>query len=136
MSDHPDISPAQISAQVDAWLAEHWSPALRLQAWRELLVDGGWAAPAWPVAYFGRNYSAEQAAAVAVGDPLGLLAEQLASLAEDRASGADDVARRVARAEILCLRWGSAIARPRQSLSMLRQGVRSLRARQAERKST
>ncbi|MEZ6015978.1 MAG: hypothetical protein R3F49_12740 [Planctomycetota bacterium] len=40
---------------------------------------------------------AGQAAAAALDDPSGLLAEQLASLAEDRSSGADEVARRVAR---------------------------------------
>ena len=64
-TQHPDISPAQIRDEVGAWLDEHWSPERDLREWREILVEGGWAAPTWPEAYFGRNYSASQAAVVA-----------------------------------------------------------------------
>jgi len=65
MAEHPQIPIAEIKSQVDNWLQANWSPDLDLKAWREILVEGGWAAPAWPEEYFGRNFSAEQAAAVA-----------------------------------------------------------------------
>lgn len=65
MSEHPAISVTEIQAEVNAWLDQHWSVDLSLTSWRETLVAGGWAAPAWPVEYYGRGYSEEQAAAVA-----------------------------------------------------------------------
>ena len=58
------MSILEIQAQVNAWLDEHWSPELSLAAWREKLVEGGWAAPTWPTEYFGRDFTAEQGAAV------------------------------------------------------------------------
>lgn len=58
-------APAQILDEVRAWLADHWRIDRSLSQWREILVDAGWAAPTWPEEYFGRGYSAEQAAAVA-----------------------------------------------------------------------
>lgn len=58
-------SKEQIQLEVGQWLDEHWSVDLSLSAWRTLLVDGGWAAPAWPTEFFGREFSEEQAAAVA-----------------------------------------------------------------------
>ncbi|MEM9623316.1 MAG: acyl-CoA dehydrogenase family protein [Pseudomonadota bacterium] len=65
MSDHPQIAVQDIKAEVDAWLQENWSTDLDLGVWRDRLVEGGWAAPAWPEEFYGRNYSPEQAAAVA-----------------------------------------------------------------------
>ncbi|TNF88563.1 MAG: acyl-CoA dehydrogenase [Gammaproteobacteria bacterium] len=55
----------KIEQEVNAWLDEHWDPSLSLEAWRTLLVDGGWATPAWPGEYFGRDFTIEQAAVVA-----------------------------------------------------------------------
>ena len=65
MSDHPDISIETIQTEVRQWLQEHWRADRALTEWREILVEGGWAAPSWPVEYYGRNYSSSQAAAVA-----------------------------------------------------------------------
>jgi len=65
MADHPDISLADIKSQVSAWLDEHWRPDRNLSEWREILVEGGWAAPTWPEEYYGRNYSSAQAGVVA-----------------------------------------------------------------------
>ena len=45
-------------------LQEHWDVSRGLAAWREILVEGGWAAPTWPEEYYGRNFSIEQAGAV------------------------------------------------------------------------
>ncbi len=65
MAEHPDISLDAIRAEVNQWLEAHWSVELSLAAWRETLVEGGWAAPSWPQAFYGRDYSPEQAAVVA-----------------------------------------------------------------------
>ena len=53
-----------ISVELNAWLDQNWSPDRSLIEWRDLLVDGGWAAPGWPRAYFGRDFSPEQSALV------------------------------------------------------------------------
>jgi alkylation response protein AidB-like acyl-CoA dehydrogenase len=53
-----------ISVELNAWLDQNWSPDRSLVEWRDLLVDGGWAAPGWPSAYFGRDFSPEQSAVV------------------------------------------------------------------------
>jgi len=53
-----------ISVELNAWLDQNWSPDRSLIEWRDLLVDGGWAAPGWPRAYFGRDFSPEQIALV------------------------------------------------------------------------
>ncbi len=55
----------QIAEAVNGWLDEHWDPNLSLKAWREVLVDGGWATPHWPSAFFGRDFTLEQSAIVA-----------------------------------------------------------------------
>jgi alkylation response protein AidB-like acyl-CoA dehydrogenase len=54
----------QISQAVNAWLDDHWDPELSLEAWRTLLVDGGWAIPNWPSEYFGRDFTLEQTGVV------------------------------------------------------------------------
>ena len=45
-----------IRAELESWLDENWSPDRSLLAWRDILVDGGWAAPGWPSEYFGRGF--------------------------------------------------------------------------------
>ncbi|MBT7334928.1 MAG: acyl-CoA dehydrogenase [Gammaproteobacteria bacterium] len=59
------MADAEVRETVRSWLTEHWDINRPLDEWRECLVDGGWAAPAWPVEFFGRGYSVEQAALVA-----------------------------------------------------------------------
>jgi alkylation response protein AidB-like acyl-CoA dehydrogenase len=65
MTDHPAGTYDEIYAEVSEWLQRNWDPSSGLEAWRERLVEGGWAAPSWPVEYYGRNFSEEQASAVA-----------------------------------------------------------------------
>ncbi len=64
MSDDAQRTLAAIKSEVGAWLDEHWDPHRSLRAWREILVAGRWAAPAWPKEYFGRSYSPAEVAAV------------------------------------------------------------------------
>jgi alkylation response protein AidB-like acyl-CoA dehydrogenase len=52
------ISPESVRSEVRAWVAEHWDPALSLRAWRERLVDSGWAVPTWPERWYGRGLPA------------------------------------------------------------------------------
>lgn len=54
-----------VRAELRAWLREHWDPERPLAEWREILVDSGWAAPAWPVEYYGRGLPPASAAAAA-----------------------------------------------------------------------
>jgi alkylation response protein AidB-like acyl-CoA dehydrogenase len=46
-----------------AWLAEHWTGAGG-RAWRELVVDSGWAALRWPPQWYGRGLTDDEATAV------------------------------------------------------------------------
>lgn len=55
----------EIRKEVERWLDANWSPDRSLIEWRNILVDGGWAAPHWPETCFGRGFSTEQAAVVA-----------------------------------------------------------------------
>jgi len=54
----------EIRAALESWLEDNWSPQLSLMEWRNILVDGGWAAPHWPQAWFGKGFDAEQAQVV------------------------------------------------------------------------
>ena len=57
--------PAEVRAQVAAWLAEAWDPELSLAQWRARLADSGWACPAWPLRWYGRGLAAAAAGVVA-----------------------------------------------------------------------
>ncbi len=52
----------EIRTDVAQWLNANWSPDRSLREWREILLDGGWAAPTWPSSFFGREFTSEQAA--------------------------------------------------------------------------
>ncbi len=54
----------EIVAEAEAFLAEHWSPDVDRRAWRERVVDAGWAALRWPTEWFGRGLDDEAAEAV------------------------------------------------------------------------
>ena len=56
---------SDVTADLDAWLAAHWDPALTVGAWWELLGDAGWAAPALPAGRGGRGASPDDAVAIA-----------------------------------------------------------------------
>lgn len=74
----PDTSlptAAELSAEVRAWLAQHWSglpknvdpwrSSPQRIAWLEKVVDAGYAVPTYPVDWFGRDYPSELAAVIA-----------------------------------------------------------------------
>ena len=52
------ITAESVQAAVRAWVADNWDPALSLQAWRERLLEGGWAVPSWPERWYGRGLPA------------------------------------------------------------------------------
>ena len=54
----------EIRKEVSDWLDANWSADRSLIEWRNILLEGGWAAPDWPEDCFGRGYDAEQAAVV------------------------------------------------------------------------
>ena len=54
----------EIRKEVSNWLDANWSADRSLIEWRNILVEGGWAAPNWPEDCFGRGFDAEQAAVV------------------------------------------------------------------------
>ena len=67
MNDEPAKSApldSAIEKELSHWLDEHWSPNRPLRAWRDLLVEAGWAAPHWPEAHHGRGFTQEQTALV------------------------------------------------------------------------
>src|SRR3546814_15140416 len=59
MTSQPDAV-----AEAESFLAEHWSPDVDRQTWRELVVDERWAALRWPVDWFGRGLDDDDAEAV------------------------------------------------------------------------
>jgi len=66
--------------EVRAFLAEAWDPDLTVAQWWERLGESGWAAPTWPLEWFGKGLGRDAAAIVndelraagAVGGPSGL----------------------------------------------------------------
>ncbi len=53
-----EISEAQVVTDVLAWFEEAWDPDLSLLAWRDRVVDSGWAVPSWSKEWFGRDLPA------------------------------------------------------------------------------
>jgi alkylation response protein AidB-like acyl-CoA dehydrogenase len=92
-----------VRAELRAWLATAWDPDMGLAAWRERLVDAGWAVPTWPREWYGRGLPAwadravadELRAIGAVGAPLG--AGMSLAAPTMREHGSDDLRRRVLR---------------------------------------
>jgi alkylation response protein AidB-like acyl-CoA dehydrogenase len=48
------VTPESVRADVSEWTKSNWDPTSSLRAWRELLVDSGWAVPSWPERWYGR----------------------------------------------------------------------------------
>jgi alkylation response protein AidB-like acyl-CoA dehydrogenase len=73
------VTRESVQQEVREWLNTNWDPQLSLQAWRERLVDSGWAVPSWSSECFGRDLPAwvdqivadELRLIGAVGNPLG-----------------------------------------------------------------
>jgi alkylation response protein AidB-like acyl-CoA dehydrogenase len=57
-------SSADIRSELRAWVAANWDPGLSLARWRGLLADSGWASPAWPRDWCGRDLPPAAAAVV------------------------------------------------------------------------
>ena len=58
------MTEAEIASSVNEWLDANWNPDLSLREWREILVEGGWATPHWPSAFFGRDFNLSQSGVV------------------------------------------------------------------------
>jgi alkylation response protein AidB-like acyl-CoA dehydrogenase len=52
------VTEASLRADVRAWVADQWDPSLSLRAWRERLVDSGWAVPSWSEQWYGKGLPA------------------------------------------------------------------------------
>jgi len=76
----PELTADSVRAEVRAFVAEAWDPALTVSSWWERLADAGWAVPTWPAAWLGRDLPRELGAVVtselrargAIGPPAGL----------------------------------------------------------------
>ncbi|HEX2850978.1 MAG TPA: acyl-CoA dehydrogenase family protein [Acidimicrobiales bacterium] len=51
----------EVLRQAEELIAERWSPSVDGRAWRELVVDEGWAALRWPVEWYGRGLTDDEA---------------------------------------------------------------------------
>jgi len=66
--------------ELRAWLADNWDPDLTITQWWDRLGLAGWSAPTWPVEWFGKGVSRDEANAIsreisefgAIGAPAGL----------------------------------------------------------------
>ena len=54
--------PDLLREQARAWIDARFDPGMSLRSWLELLADSGWAAPAWPAAWYGKGLPAALAA--------------------------------------------------------------------------
>ena len=54
--------PDLLREQARAWIDANFDPGKSLRSWLELLADSGWAAPAWPAAWYGQGLPADLAA--------------------------------------------------------------------------
>src|SRR3954469_22099661 len=89
--------------EVRAWLEENWEPERPLGGGRSILADSGWAAPTWPVEFYGRGLPNALASVVneefgrvgavgpAAGSAMGLAAPTIL------AHGSDELKRRLLR---------------------------------------
>lgn len=58
------MSPEDIKKELSEWLDANWDPNRPLIEWRNILVDGGWAAANWPEDSYGRGFDVQQMAVV------------------------------------------------------------------------
>lgn len=54
----PDVTPDQVTAEVQDWFRTAWDPDTSLVEWRTRLVESGWAVPSWSTEWFGRDLPA------------------------------------------------------------------------------
>ena len=80
MVDTATATAQDVTAEVTAWLETNWDPDLTVGEWWERLGTSGWAAPTWPVEWYGKGLSREEGVRVqralsafgALGAPGGL----------------------------------------------------------------
>jgi alkylation response protein AidB-like acyl-CoA dehydrogenase len=48
----------KLCAEVHDWVRANWDPSLELRAWRERLLEAGWAVPSWPTRWYGKGLPA------------------------------------------------------------------------------
>lgn len=53
-----------LRTEVRAWLDANWDPQLTVREWWKRLAESGWAYPTWPVEWFGKGMSSDDAAIV------------------------------------------------------------------------
>jgi alkylation response protein AidB-like acyl-CoA dehydrogenase len=61
MTDTAQRVSQDVTAEVTAWLEEHWDPDLTVAEWWDRLGTAGWSAPSWPVEWYGKGLSREEA---------------------------------------------------------------------------
>ena len=59
------MTPDRIRSEVSTWLDANWRVDRPLIEWRNILLEGGWAAPHWPEEWYGRGFTLDQTAVVA-----------------------------------------------------------------------
>jgi alkylation response protein AidB-like acyl-CoA dehydrogenase len=52
---------SDVTVEVKTWLQDNWDPDLTVGEWWDRLGQSGWAAPAWPVEWYGRGLGREDA---------------------------------------------------------------------------
>jgi alkylation response protein AidB-like acyl-CoA dehydrogenase len=80
MPDTAARSSTDLSTDLKTWLQDNWDPDLTVREWWQRLGESGWAAPTWPVDWFGKGLSRVEAVQVqriirefgALGAPGGL----------------------------------------------------------------
>jgi alkylation response protein AidB-like acyl-CoA dehydrogenase len=80
MTDTAERTSRDVVAEVTAWLEENWDADLTVAEWWERLGTSGWAAPTWPVEWYGKGLSRDEGVRVqraisrfgALGAPGGL----------------------------------------------------------------
>jgi alkylation response protein AidB-like acyl-CoA dehydrogenase len=54
-----------VIGELKAWLNDNWEPDLTVRQWWERLGESGWAAPTWPVEWYGKGLSRAEGVQVA-----------------------------------------------------------------------
>ncbi|MBI00104.1 MAG: acyl-CoA dehydrogenase [Acidimicrobiaceae bacterium] len=60
-------TPAEVRAELDAWLEQNWNPKLTVAEWWQRLKEGRWTSPALPIEAGGRGYGRDLTSAVSIG---------------------------------------------------------------------
>jgi alkylation response protein AidB-like acyl-CoA dehydrogenase len=53
-----ELTENELRREVRDWVKSQWDPSMSLRAWRERLVEAGWAVPSWPERWYGKGWPA------------------------------------------------------------------------------